>query len=259
MSCIIPVMSIQGRYFDRIVKDSDFAVLPLGSIEYHGPHAPLGTDSILAEGFGNMLEGVKAVLYPTVYYSACPGKTAHYPGTIPVAPEPYTGYLSDIVRGICRSGFHNILMLNAHDGNMGISRIVAEKVTAEFDASILIVNWWQLVPVETTSQWGVFSGTGRGHGGPYEMSAVKAFCPDAVTVKPGDADLATPGSLSVLPYTLVESRPQGWQGYTGNIHEISKDTGERIVREAINHLASMVQKWLSYRDKANNQIGGYHE
>lgn len=239
------IVTVQGRNFPTVVKQGKFAVLPLGSIEYHGPHAPLGTDSILAEGFSNKLTDMDAVIYPPVFYSACPGKTADYPGTISISPAVYTEYLLEIMRGIAKSGFSHILVLNAHDGNMGVSRTVAEKLTVEFDASILIINWWQLVPITATTEWGLFTTSGRGHGGPYETSAVMAFCPDSVQITGSDEPLETPALLSALPYVLVESRPQGWNGYTGSIRESSQQAGERIVEEAAKNLQTLIAGWLA--------------
>jgi len=246
LSPTTPIKIVQGRRLDNIVTDADFAVLPLGSIEYHGPHAPYGTDLILSEGFSEAIDGqFSAVLYPAVPYSACPGKTMHFKGTISISSETYLCYVQDILHGILKSGFSKIVILNAHDANMGVARVAAEWVTGQVDpSSVLILNWFQMLSAETTNDWGVFSGTGRGHGGPYEISAVQAFRPDSVQVQADDEDLATPPPLTSLPYVLVERSPSGWNGYTGKIHETSIESGHKIVQGVKQNLNLILEKWV---------------
>jgi creatinine amidohydrolase len=241
------IMDVHGRDLQSVLEEIRFAVVPLGSIEYHGPHSPLGTDVILANGFAERLHpSLKPLIYPAVPYTACPGKTRHYPGTISVSPSVITNYLYEIVDGICQLGIRNVLLLNAHDGNMGVSRTVAEAITATYkDASILLVNWWQMVTVQSAEEAGIFTGThGRGHGGPYEMSVVKAFRQELVHVRDCDEQLTASASLSYLPYVLVEGSPEGWDGYTGYIQQTSIQAGNWIIEETNANLHQLIESWL---------------
>jgi len=250
------VIGVHGRELDQVIGNTQFAVVPLGSVEYHGPHSPLGTDIILAEGFAWRIEpSLQPLVYPAVPFSACPGKTQHYPGTISVRPSIYIDYLTDVVLGICRLGIRNIVLLNAHDANMGPSRTVAESVTGAYtDASFLLINWWQMASVEFTQQNGLFGRqAGRGHGGPYEMSAVKALRPDLVSVQDTDLELDSCPPLSSLPYVLVEGFPQGWDGYTGHIRQTSMEAGQLIVEEASRNMNQLIQEWLHMRMKSNKE------
>jgi len=241
------IMDVHGRDIQSVLEEARFAVVPLGSLEYHGPHSPLGTDNILANGFAGRLDpSLKPLIYPAIPYTACPGKTRHYPGTISVSPSVITNYLHEIVDGICQLGIRNVLLLNAHDGNMGVARTVAEAITASYkDASFLLVNWWQMVTKQDAEEAGIFTGThGRGHGGPYEMSVVKAFRPELVRVKDGDEQLTASPPLSNLPYVLVESSPEGWDGYTGQIGQTSLHAGNWIIAEASANLHQLIENWL---------------
>lgn len=243
-------IGVHGREIDQMKERSRFAVVPLGSVEYHGPHSPLGTDTILAEGFAERIDAsLHPLIYPTVPFSCCPGKTQHYPGTISVRPTVFIEYLTDVVEGICRLGIRNIVLLNAHDANMGPARTVAEHVTGTYpDTSFLLINWWQMASVEFTERAGLFQGTaGRGHGGPYEMSVVKAFRPEMVTVQESDLEFDAGSPLSAMPYVLVEGTPHGWDGYTGHIQQCSLEAGQLIVEEASRNMNLLVQEWLAKR------------
>jgi creatinine amidohydrolase len=238
---------IHGRDL-KMLEQAPFAVVPLGSFEYHGPHSPLGTDIVLAEGFANLIDpSLGGAIFPTVPYTACPGKTNKYKGTIPIRPSIIQEYLIDITMGIIEQGIKKIILLNAHDGNMGVSRTVAEFVTGKQpDASFLLVNWWQMVAIDAAEEIG-FEGTkGRGHGGPYEMSAVKAFRPDLVHVIAEDKEFKEEHPLSNYPYILVEGTPKAWDGYTGLIQQTSYEKGKKIVETATVNMNDLIKNWLEY-------------
>ena len=238
---------IHGREL-QMLQNASFGVIPLGSFEYHGPHSPLGTDIVLADGFANLIDpSLGGAVYPTVPYTACPGKTNKYTGTISIRPSIIQEYLIDISLGIIEQGIKKIILLNAHDGNMGVSRSVAEYVTGKhIEANFLLVNWWQMVASEDALEIG-FEGTkGRGHGGPYEMSAVKAFRPDLVHVKEGDKEFKELEVLSSYPYILVEGTPKEWDGYTGLIQQTSIDKGNRIVKKAATNMNDLIKNWIKH-------------
>lgn len=242
------VIAIHGRDVQDAFTEARFAVLPLGSIEYHGPHSPLGTDTLLAQGFAERIDpALSPLVYPVIPYTACPGKTSRYPGTISVGPAVFIGYLTAVLEGICSSGIRRIVLLNAHDANMGPARTAAEAVTGVYpDAGLLLLNWWQLTDPGFAERHGLFHGTtGRGHGGPYEMSAVKAMHPEWVKVAETDVELDSCPPLSSLPHVLVEGRPQGWNGYTGRIRQTSQEAGKQIVEEAARNMNAIIGSWLS--------------
>lgn len=241
----VKATDIHGRELNEL-SDAKFAVLPLGSFEYHGPHSPLGTDIFLADGFGNKIDReLGGVVFPTVPYTACPGKTNKYKGTITIRPSIIQEYLIDIVEGIVNQGIERIVLLNAHDGNMGISRAVAEYVTGKHNStSFLLINWWQMVEIDKAEELGMVDTKGRGHGGPYEMSATKAFQPHLVHVKEGDTEFSDVEKLSSYPYILVEGTPESWDGYTGLIQQTSLEMGQKIVDEATCNLNKLIENWI---------------
>src|SRR5215203_4592651 len=127
MAEIIPFTEVRGGLRQEVAARADFAVLPLGAMEWHGPHLPFGTDVILASEFARRLVGeFTAVLFPAVAYSACPGKTSGHPGTIAIRPEIALAYLCDVLQGIVDSGFERVLVVNGHNANMSMARAAME-------------------------------------------------------------------------------------------------------------------------------------
>lgn len=237
---------IHGRDLE-LLKTARFAVVPLGSFEYHGPHSPLGTDIFLADGFAEKIDSsLGGITLPAVPFTACPGKTSKYEGTISIRPGIFQEYLIDLTLGVIDQGIKNILLLNAHDGNMGVSRTVAEYITGLHpDVSFLLINWWQMVEIDAAEKIGFKETSGRGHGGPYEMSAVKAFRPDLVTVMKEDEEFSGVPSLSRFPYILVEGTPKSWDGYTGMIQQTSLEAGKKIVDRATANMNELIRNWLN--------------
>ncbi|WP_334607099.1 creatininase family protein [Micromonospora sp. CPCC 205546] len=262
---LVPAARIPGGELAAVAEAADFAVLPVGAVEWHGPHLPLGTDLILAEGFAaesalggddaapsgggtttpaGRAAGPRGVLFPAVPYAACPGQTRPWPGTVAIRPEIAVGYLADVIEGIVAAGFPRLLIVNGHDANMSTVRAAMEWVSGRRTASLLLVNWFQLVtPAETTELYGPLPA--RGHGGAYETSGVLGFDPDAVRLD-AVADLPPKPKLPVThPYVLVESRPDPWQGWSGHISLAGEEAGRRVRQLAGARLREVVAAWVA--------------
>ncbi|MFF5176457.1 creatininase family protein [Micromonospora sp. NPDC000316] len=243
---LLPVTRVPGHAFAAVAEAADLAVLPVGAVEWHGPHLPLGTDLLLAEGFaGELAAGsARAVLFPAAPYAACPGQTRPWPGTVALRPEIAVGYLSDVLAGIVEAGFPRLLVVNGHDANLSTVRAAMEWVSGRHLASLLLANWFQLVsPDETGEIFGALPA--RGHGGAYETSAVLGFDPATVHLAatpdlPPKPKLPTP-----YPYVLVESRPDPWQGWSGHVSLANEAAGRQIRQLAGARLREVIEAWLA--------------
>jgi len=241
---LIDVRTLTGVRVVETIAAADFAVLPVGSVEWHGPHLPLGADTLLAEGFAGTLDGDwMAVLYPTIAFTASPGQTRSYPGTIGIRPETMVDYYVQVLEGILQSGFTRILILNAHDANMSTVRSAMEWVSGRTTASLLLANWFQLVPPrETTELLG--SAQPRGHGGSFETSGVMAFAPDSVDLS-AVTDVPPRPKLAVdADHVLVESHPSPWFGWSGNISQANLEVAAELRRRASDRLHTLIAAWL---------------
>jgi len=111
--------AVAGFELAEVLKSHPLALIPLGSLEYHGPHNPLGSDSIIVSGVAEHVAArTQALLFPTVTFTHCPAHTAHFPGTLSMRPEVMTMYFEDILRAVRNAGFNRIFVLNGHDGNV---------------------------------------------------------------------------------------------------------------------------------------------
>lgn len=232
-------LEIWGRDWQKSVQSADFALLPLASFEYHGPMAPLGTDAAIAMALADYAQcAYRCVTYPPICYTACLNKTQG-PPTISVDPAVMLGYLIDVLRGIYGAGFSRVLLLNSHDGNMGLARAAAEAMAGK--AHTLLVNWWELLFDEETRA--LFPGGGRGHGGPYELSCAWAALGQQAR---GEAAYDLPSRKLPGRHVHVESAPVNFPRYGGRISSASTDAGEQVLRAARAALDRVVEDWLLF-------------
>lgn len=93
------------------------AILPIGAVEAHGPHLPLGTDNVLAERLARRLaERTDSLVLPTLPYGQV-WSLQNFPGSINVSNEALIQMLYDIGESLDRQGFRIFVMLNGHLGN----------------------------------------------------------------------------------------------------------------------------------------------
>lgn len=99
------------------IEKSRIAILPIGAVEAHGPHLPLGTDNFLAERLSEKLaERVNGFVLPTLPYGQV-WSLRNFPGSINVSNESLIQLLTDIGKSLYNQGFTTFVMVNGHLGN----------------------------------------------------------------------------------------------------------------------------------------------
>ena len=241
---------VTGFEVEGIVLKYPLGILPLGSLEFHGPHNPLGSDSIIISGIAERVAvRTRGLLFPTVNFTQCPAHTVRFQGTISVRPEVMTMYFADILRSILLFGFRKVFILNGHDGNIGPGRgAIAQVANETRDASLVFANWWEFLSSEMMRTLGLFhqANGGHGHGGPLETSAVAAFRPDLIHLDMA-RDLPEPPDLAGgAPYFLQKSAATDWPGYSGHVSEASAEKGRRLVQISEDGIVNLIENWLTH-------------
>ncbi|MBU5266957.1 creatininase family protein [Virgibacillus proomii] len=99
------------------MKTTKIAILPVGAVEAHGPHLPLGTDNLLAERVAKRLaERIDCFVLPTLPYGQV-WSLRNFPGSINVSNESLISMIVDIGESLYRQGFKTFAMVNGHLGN----------------------------------------------------------------------------------------------------------------------------------------------
>lgn len=188
------------------VRDLDrsrtVALLPVGAIEAHGPHLPLGTDVVIARAMaragGGRLEalGFHAVLLPALAFTAAPFAAA-FAGTLSAAPNSVTAQIMDHARELSRHGFAALAIANAHLDPAHLAGLDRAHALAREHGGLLPIAFPNLTRKPWATRLGDEFLTGACHAGRFESSVVMAERPDLVRDAVRRALPANPASLSV--------------------------------------------------------------
>ncbi|HET7388594.1 MAG TPA: creatininase family protein [Nocardioidaceae bacterium] len=109
------------------VQRSQTAVIPVGSIEQHGPHLPNGTDTFAAKLIARgVAERMDAVYVPFSPYGVSPIHAGH-PGTVSLRPETFEALLTDVCAELIAAGVRTVVLVNWHEGNISsMNRVATE-------------------------------------------------------------------------------------------------------------------------------------
>lgn len=238
---------------DAVAQDR-VAVLPVGTVEQHGPHLPLVTDVLTAaEMSRRAVERVseKAILLPPVYYSF---NEHHmdFPGTIAVEGETVIRYVTDIGVSLARHGFRKVLLVNGHGSNVPFLDIAARKITVQTEAICAMVSWWSLIPKSVISELreSEYPG-GMAHGCELETSVLLYLRPDLVQFEKAERDMHF-SSSEFFYWDLEQPSPVAFQEWfsryskTGTVGDPTKATkakGEQFVNAVVDRMVALIQEF----------------
>lgn len=104
------------------------ALIPVGCTEMHGPHQPIGTDTMTARGFALLLANeTNALVFPAVPYTWA-GSTDGFAGTVSVSPELVQQLVTTIIVRAWNNGFRRIVVISCHGGNQQALTLVVRRV-----------------------------------------------------------------------------------------------------------------------------------
>ncbi|MFC4541220.1 creatininase family protein [Halosolutus amylolyticus] len=153
--------------------DTELAVVPVGSTEQHGPHAPLGTDVIGAEAVADAAldrtdrEVVRAPAIPV----GIAAEHRQFPGTMWVSEDTFRDYVGEAVESLAHHGLDRVVLVNGHGGNVDALREVGGTLIRSGTAYAVPFTWFEAVGDHSADM---------GHGGPLETALLRHVDPDLV-------------------------------------------------------------------------------
>jgi creatinine amidohydrolase len=232
-------------------------VLPVGTIEQHGPHLPLATDCITAREMARLaVEQIpeEAILMPPVTY-AFNEHHLDFPGTIAVAGQTFIEYVTDIGKSVAHHGFRRLLLVNGHGSNVPFLDIVARNVTNQTEAICAMVPWWGLgEPAIGAIRESEYPG-GMSHGCELETSVLLYLRPDLVDMTKATKDIHFQPSRWIY-WDLQRPPPVRFMEFfsrmskTGTLGDptlATRDKGERVVTCVVDNLVDLIRDFRRRR------------
>lgn len=170
----------------QAVRDADVTagLVPVGSTEQHGPHAPLGTDTLnavsVAEGAADRYEssisdgtggtGERVLVTPPIPVGIAE-EHRQFDGTLWVQPDTFRAYVRETAASLASHGIDRVVFVNGHGGNIDALGETAAGLSREGTIYALAFTWFNAVGDHSSDM---------GHGGPLETALLRATHPDLV-------------------------------------------------------------------------------
>jgi creatinine amidohydrolase len=196
------------------LRRSRTVVIPIGSIEQHGPHLPNGTDTMAAELIAEAVaDRLDAVLAPFCPYGVTPIHAGH-PGSVTLRRETFEALLEDVCVELIKAGAETLVLVNWHEGNIPSMNAVATDLQDRHDATFIAAQACYTAQRLYREEGGELT-----HGGGIETLAVLAY--DSSLVKAERAGEPT-RPVGAEEMDLMRRSPEVY-GFITDVTELADD------------------------------------
>ena len=167
-------------------NDASNALLiwPIGAIEQHGPHLPVGTDTIIARHLAKQTAIEIGNKIPTVVAPTLPfGSSDHhlpFGGTMSLSTQLFYQIVFEIGESLIKSGFKLIYLLNSHGGNHELLQLVSRDLALKHPVSIASASYWNVAWDDLIDNNAHVNKRLPGHAGSFETSIILSLNPELV-------------------------------------------------------------------------------
>ena len=249
-SCMSEVEWVKITYTDieDLSKEDTVVILPVGSIEVHGPHLPLGQDTLViyAVAVEAARKSPPTVVLPPLYYAYVP-ENRHFAGTISLSGVTFIKLLEEVCDEVYRNGFKRILVLNGHGGNIRPLRLFVREMQERGKRYLLYV-WaepWRAIQdlIEEIRETEPV-----GHAGEIETSMSLYLFPHLCRLERvrRPAKLGSPYIIEGVE-TMADWICYAIEGYLGNPKAASREKGEKLLAKWVERVAQVIEEIRSDR------------
>ena len=232
--------------FEAALAKTTTVIIPFGSVEEHGPHLPLGTDTSHALEVATRAAQLYPVLVaPPVYYGLC-RSTSEHPGTLSISGNTLKALALDISRELYRQGCRQIILLTGHAGGTHVAALIeaGEQLLRELpEIRVAVVNVLELLTEALKQTPELVQTKGDSHAGEVETAIMLAAHPDLVK---GTA----PAEWPAFPkFILARRKRRFWPGGVwGDPGAGTREKGEKILKHEVNFLVDLVKALERFED-----------
>jgi len=225
--------------FASAMKTYPIVILPIGCMEEHGDHLPLGTDTYEIDFvIERIAKKLRVIVLPTINYGNC-GSTYNFPGTISISFETLKSLVYDILSEAIRHNAKKILVISGHAGSIHLSamRMAAHEIVREHqEVKMMVLSDYDIVPEYkggNIPSW-------DGHAGKAETSRMLNIRPD-ISKKGTVATRSKRNEYMILP------NPESLfpTGISGDPKHASPELGKKIDDFVLSRLIRLLKENLA--------------
>lgn len=250
-----------NTYEDIRDHATDYVVVqPIGSTEQHGPHLPVGTDSLITASIVDRLgaslarERLPVCFLPLLPYGKS-NEHDSFPGTISLGLETLISVLRDVGKAVARAGFRKLIILNGHGGNHETIDLMTREIRIQTGMGVFAVHPFLKIQPETTMNLTGDEAKFGIHAGEIESSILLRIRPDAVKTEAFKPEYPTL-IAKTREIDFSERVPFGWvtedvstNGTIGDPTHSSMESGESLLDGVCASLVAVIREICSIQWK----------
>lgn len=235
---------ISMQDFEKKVKKSKTVIIPVGALEAHGPHLPLGTDTIeVYEIAKKVTKSVEVFVAPPLFYGIC-RSTSKHPGTVGIAGDTLRSLIRDIVKSLHANHLKNFIIISGHASRMHLSALqeVGELLLEEMppDVKIALVSAYD---VARQAARNICKTEDDSHAGEIETSLILHLKPHLVKGRGKEEYPNFPHPL------LTRNKRKYWKNAVwGDPTKASATKGRIISRALVDNIIELVKKIDKFKE-----------
>jgi len=220
------------------------AIIPIGAIECHGPHNPMGIECFIVEELAKSLsKRVDAIITPMIPVSYSRAWN-EFPGTLWVSPATLKAYLGEICNSLVENGIRFIFFLNGHGPNVPTVEEINQDLTSK---GVLCsqIDLWRFIG-SVSGDLGE-SEIPLGHSGELATSVMIALRQDLVRrdkmrIESPKKKLGNDFRSIVQYYPSSSSTPSA---FVGDPSKATREKGQEILTRSVDRLEEFLKQWLA--------------
>ncbi len=226
-------------------------VLPTASIEQHGPHLPVITDTMLcgtvAERAAQQASQQIPIVVAPVLWTGNSHHHMPFPGVLSLPSPNYITTVIDVLEGLIKSGFRKLVILNGHGGNTDSNKVAALDIANRLGHPVRIAAaaYWDIARPALVEEAGFDSALIPGHAGRFETAMMLAIRPDLINKEGLGRTKEVPAEQGLFANfagatVQVHGAWQAGPGYTDNPAAASVEEGQKLLEITVRRVAEFL-------------------
>jgi creatinine amidohydrolase/Fe(II)-dependent formamide hydrolase-like protein len=238
---LMQLVEATWKEVEAYLTTSKAIVVPIGSVEQHGPLGLIGTDAMCAEIISHRAGEIGGFLTgPTLPIGMAQSHLA-FPGTISLKPSTLMAVIRDVVSSLSGAGFEHIIFLNGHGGNIATAMAAFGEINAErslqpdpVPLNLQFKSWFDLPGIRDLLSKMYPKGHGS-HATPSEIAITQHMLPHTIKQAVLDPQIAPDGGFSDA-HDFRKRYPDGRKGADSSLAK--PEDGAKLIEAAAQALAT---------------------
>jgi creatinine amidohydrolase len=225
----------------RAVAHSPYVLLSFGAIEEHGPHLPLGTDTIAAAGFSTRLASATGLIELPVMPFGQVWSLEHFDGSLSISDETIIALVCELAAGLHRNGVKGLVLYTAHLGNAAALKKAARALEESGGLAAIALAYPGLEEIAKQVSETPRSHPAIMHADELETSVMLALAPEQVRMD---------RAVSEYPHYPVhfDNAPVRWDtvsasGVFGDATAATAEKGNQIIDHVVDTATRIITAW----------------